>query len=76
MDIEKDSVNDLYEKYMSFMEIMLEDHSLLEIASVLQVQSLTIYRSTMSEEDYNKMVDNISHRRNQIQTFQQGKNLQ
>ena len=76
MDIEKDSVNDLYEKYMSFMEIMLEDHSLLEIASVLQVQSLTIYRSTMSEEDYNKMVDNISQRRNQIQTFQQGKNLQ
>lgn len=76
MDIEKDSVNDLYEKYMSFMEIMLEEHSLLEIASVLQVQSLTIYRSTMSEEDYNKMVDNISQRRNQIQTFQQGKNLQ
>ena len=76
MDINEDSVNDLYEKYMSFMQIMLEEHSLLEIASVLQVQALTIYRSTMSEEDYNKMVDNISQRRNQIQTFQQGKNLQ
>ena len=54
----------------------MEEHSLLEIASVLQVQALTIYRSTMSEEDYNQMVDNISQRRNQIQTFQQGKNLQ
>jgi hypothetical protein len=76
MDLKNDRMAELYEKYMSFMEVMLEDYQLLEIASVMQVQSLSIYRSTMSDSDYNKIVDAISDKRNQIKTFSQGNSLQ
>lgn len=76
MDLNDNRMAELYEKYMSFMEVMLKDYRLLEIASVMQVQSLSIYKSTMSEDDYNSMVDTISANRNQIKTFSQGNSLQ
>lgn len=60
---------ELYNKYMAFNHIMLEDHNASEIAAIMVIQGLTFYRSTMSEEDYQLIVKSIYERRNNIKTF-------
>lgn len=62
-----DNVEDIYNKYMQFNQVMLEDYSAMEIASILIVQGLTFYRSIMSEEDYQKIIESIYQKRNQVQ---------
>jgi hypothetical protein len=66
---------ELYSKYIKFTEIMLEEYDSLEIAGVMTAQALSIYRTMMSEKEYNQMVDNISDSRDLVYTFQ-GPDLQ
>lgn len=54
-----DQKDQLYYKYMAFNEIMLEENRPLEVAAVMAVQALSIYRTVLSEEEYLKMVDSI-----------------
>ena len=69
------SPEELYSKYMSFNGVMLESHRPLEIAAIMMTQALSIYRTVLSEEDYNKMVDSISSLRDKVQTLE-GPNVQ
>jgi len=41
----------------------------MEVAAILMAQALSIYRSGLSEEEYNSMVDTISASRGQVKTF-------
>jgi hypothetical protein len=49
---------------------MSVEHGAMEVAAVMMAQALTIYKSAMSEEDYNHMVDSISASRDQVKTFE------
>jgi hypothetical protein len=60
---------ELYKKYMAFHEVMLEEYEPLEIAAVISVQALSFYKTVLPDEDYQKIVDAISDRRDLIQTF-------
>lgn len=60
---------ELYKKYMALHEVMLEEYDPLEIAAVISIQALSLYRTVLPEDDYQKIVDAISARRNLIQTF-------
>ncbi len=64
-----DSATDLYQKYMSFNSIMLEEHKALEIAAVMVIQGLTFYRTCMSEEDYQRITKSIYEKRDEVKTF-------
>ena len=64
-----DRNDELYAKYMAFNNIMLEEYKPAEIAAILTVQGLSFYRTILSEEDYNKIIDNLSNMRDQIKTF-------
>ncbi len=64
-----DTHTELYKKYMAFHNVMLENYSPLEIAAVISVQSLSFYKTILSEEDYNKIVDAILSRKHLIQPF-------
>lgn len=64
------SPEELYSKYMAFNAVMLESHKPLEIAAILATQSLSIYRTILSDEDYQKIVDNISNMRDRVQIFE------
>lgn len=68
------SPEDLYRKYMAFHNVMLETHEPLELAAIMITQGLSMYRTILSEKDYNKMVDSISNLRDQVHTFE-GTNL-
>jgi O-methyltransferase involved in polyketide biosynthesis len=65
-----DSTNNLYQKYMAFNEIMLEEYKPLEIAAIMTIQGLTFYKSVLSEEDYQRMIKNIYDKRDEVKTFE------
>ena len=69
MNEENSLDNGLDELYHSYWEVHNEkmgSHSPLEIAAILMTQSLTIYKTVLDEDDYNKMVDDISKLRDQV----------
>ena len=62
-------IEDLYAKYLQFTSVMLEDYKDIEIAGVMITQALSLYRTVLSEEDYQRMVKSIYERRNEVKTF-------
>jgi hypothetical protein len=48
---------------------MLEDYKDIEIAGVMITQALSLYRTVLPEEDYQRMVKSIYERRNDVKTF-------
>lgn len=74
MDFERekmpsDKLQQLYDNYLEFTDHMVGVHGAMEVAAVMMTQSLSIYRSAMDPEDYDRMVDSISASRTQIHTF-------
>jgi hypothetical protein len=64
-------LQEIYDRYMDFTDELVGEYgTVLEIAAVMMAQALSIYRSTMSEEDYNRMVDTISASRSEVKTFE------
>jgi hypothetical protein len=59
----------LYENYLEFTDHMCSENGPLEVAAIMMAQSLTIYKSALSEEDFNRMVDNISASRSKVKSF-------
>jgi hypothetical protein len=59
----------LYSNYLEFTDHMVGQYDPMEVAAIMMAQSLSIYRTTMSEEDYNRMVDSISANRDKVKTF-------
>lgn len=68
-DKENQSTEELYGKYLQFGGIMLEDYDAMEIAGVMITQGLSLYRTCMNEENYQKMVKTIYDSRNDVKTF-------
>ena len=62
-------IEDLYAKYLQFTSVMLEDYKDIEIAGVMITQALSLYRTVLAEEDYQRMVTSIYERRNDVKTF-------
>jgi hypothetical protein len=64
-----DKLQQLYNNFLEFADHMCVEHSPMEVAAIMMAQALTIYKSAMSDEDYNSMVDSISSSRNKVRTF-------
>ncbi len=65
----------LYEQYFEFTDHMVSQYDPSAVAAIMLTQALSIYRTTMTEDDYNQMVDSISAKRHKVQIFQ-GTDLQ
>ena len=65
----EDKLQQLYDNYLEFTDHMVGVHGAMQVAAVMMAQALSIYRSGMDEEDYNRMVDSISASRSQVKTF-------
>lgn len=52
--------------YKNTNALMAEGYEAFAVAAVYIMVALQIYRSTMSEEDYNTMVDTISESRDRV----------
>ncbi len=62
--------NELYAKYLQFTNLMLEDYDAMQIAAIMTIQGLSLYRTCMKEEAYQKMVKSIYDRRDEVNTFE------
>ena len=62
-------IEDLYAKYLQFTGVMLEDYKDIEIAGVMVAQALSMYRTVLPEEDYQRMVKSIYEKRNDVKAF-------
>ena len=62
-------IEDLYAKYLQFTSVMLEEYKDIEIAGVMVTQALSMYKTVLEEEDYQRMVTSIYERRNDVKTF-------
>ena len=65
-----DDLQNLYDTFFKFASDQCLENSPMAVAGVMIAQALTIYKSAMSEEEYNLMVDSISAQRSQIKTFE------
>ena len=69
VDQNEHSIEELYAKYLQFTAVMLEDYKDIEIAGIMVTQALSMYRTVLPEEDYQRMVKSIYERRNDVKTF-------
>ena len=60
----------LYDNYLEFTDHMVGKHGPMEVAAIMMTQALSLYRSSLNEDEYNKMVDMISMSRTQVKTFE------
>ena len=64
----KDSTDTLYKDLMQFVaeKTLTDGHSGLEIAAVLVAQALTIYKTILSESDFNDIMSEIYNSRDRV----------
>lgn len=55
--------------YHMTTELLVEGHQQFAVAAALTMVAMQIYKSSLSKEDYNKMVDSISDSRDQIMSL-------
>jgi len=60
----------VYDRYMDLTADLSEEFSPLAIAGVMVAQAMSIYRTTMSEEDYEAITANIYELRNKVKKFE------
>ena len=70
MDDQKTNVEvDIDNLYYDYFEIhcqMMAKYPPLAVAAVLMAQSLSIYKTVLSESDYDQMVDSVSDSRSKV----------
>lgn len=64
-----DKLDELYGLFWALVNLKMETHDPLEIASILVVQGLTLYKTVLDPEDFEKMVDSISNHRDNVKTI-------
>ena len=69
VDKNQHCIEDLYAKYLQFTAVMLEEYKDIEIAGIMVTQALSMYRTVLPEEDYQRMIKSIYERRNDVKTF-------
>ena len=68
---ETDDLENLYQDYWAFHASMIDkEHNPIEIAAVLVAQALSIYKTVLSPEDYESIVDGISDSRDKVQKLE------
>ena len=62
-----DQLENLYQEYWEFHGKMFDkEHGPLEIAAILVAQALTLYKTVLDEDEYQRMVDSISDNRDKV----------
>jgi len=59
----------LYSNYLEFTNRMVGQYDPMEVAAIMMTQALSIYKTSLDEVAYNKMVDSISASRSQVHKF-------
>ena len=66
---EDQEVDTLYETFANLATDLSLQHNALAIAAVMNAVAMSIYKTAMSEEDFEKMAELIYELRHEVQTF-------
>jgi hypothetical protein len=67
--LEEDEVIQIYVKNLRHLEELVKQYDPLAVAGVMMTQAMSIYRTALSEEDYEVIVDEICKRKDQVKYF-------
>lgn len=71
MTKEDSNLEHIYNEILIVMERLLkEDQNPLAIAAVLASQAMGLYKTVLSETDYNTMINSIVDKKDKIQPFE------
>ena len=62
-------LEELYQRYITFTDFMLEENSPAEVAGIMMAQALSLYKTILSPEDYISMTDTIYGARHEVRRF-------
>jgi hypothetical protein len=66
IDTDNAELTDLSSDYWDFHATKMEENNPIEIAAILMTHALTLYKTVLSEEGYNNIVDRISDLRGDV----------
>jgi hypothetical protein len=69
MKDKEDQVLEVYRETLNMIDKLIADHDPLVIAGVMMAQSMSLYRSTLSEEEYSNVVESILEKKDKVYTF-------
>jgi hypothetical protein len=65
-----DNLEEVYAKLWETTAELIENHKPEAVAGAMVAQALTIYKTILSDIDYENMVDTISNTRDRVQKLQ------
>ncbi len=65
----EEQVLEVYKETLIMIDKLIADHDPLVIAGVMMSQSMSLYRSTLSEEDYSSIIASILEKKDKVYTF-------
>ncbi len=65
----EEQVLEVYKETLIMIDKLISDHDPLVIAGVMMSQSMSLYRSTLSEEDYSSIIASILEKKDKVYTF-------
>lgn len=64
-----------YNKLIDLVNTLLKDVDVMMVAAVMSTIGMSLYRTSLSEEDYNKMVKAMFDLKGEVKTFNQSEVL-
>jgi hypothetical protein len=75
--MEDNKLEELYEEYLSLTaKLVSKGVPTLGIAGVMMAQAMSMYKTALSPNEYDMIIDSISDSRDQVKRFDSGSMLQ
>ena len=69
MKDKEDQVLEVYRETLTMIDKLIADHDPLVIAGVMMAQSLSLYKSILTEEDFSSIITSIMEKKDKVYTF-------
>ena len=69
MKDKEENVLEVYKETLTMIDKLITDHDPLVIAGVMMAQSLSLYKSILTEEDFSNIVTSIMEKKDKVYTF-------
>ena len=69
MEYDEEEFQALYTEYISLTNELLENFDVLMIAAIMTTIGFSLYKTSLSAEDYNKIVDSMYDLKDEIATL-------
>jgi len=72
MEYDEEEFQAVYDEYITLTNELLENFDVLMVAAIMTTIGFSLYKTSLSEEDYNKIVDAMYDLKGDIATIEKG----